>query len=84
MYSFLIRSAIRPEEAYQWFTYRGKKPVGVSFRGKDVSIKDGMRFGVRPSSNGKFIRLVLPDEITKVITVDLNTAKQLAKGVGRD
>ena len=84
MYSFLIVAKIKPEDAYEWFTYRGKKPVNLEFRGKPVPIQNGQRFGVRPSSNKKFIRLVLPDEVTKVITITLDQAQALAKGVGKD
>jgi hypothetical protein len=84
MYSFLVLARVKPEDAYEWFTFRGKKPITLDFRGKQVAIQNGQRFGVRPSSNKKFIRLVLPDEITKVITITLAQAQALAKGVGKD
>lgn len=82
MYSFLAR--VKPETDYDFFTYRSKKPVELDFRGKPVVIKDGQRFGVRKSSNGKNIRLVLPDEITKVMTITIDQARKLANGVGKD
>lgn len=82
MYSFLVRSAIKPESSYDFYTYLGKKPIEVSFRGKPISITKGMKFGVRPGAGGKAIRLVFPGELTKVITLDLETAQALAKYVG--
>lgn len=81
MYSFLIQSLVKPETNYDFFSYSGAKPVEVSFRGKPIEIKKGMRFGVRKSSNGKMIRLIFPDDPTRVITIDLETAQRLAKGI---
>lgn len=80
MYSFLLQSRILPEQSYQFFTYNAKKPVLVNFRGTETKIENGMKFGVRPSTNGKFIRLIFPKDPTRVMTVDLETAKKLAKG----
>ncbi len=83
MYSFLVpvQGAVKPADAYQWFSFHGSKPVELSFRGKPVIIKKGTRFGVRPSVNKKDMRLVLPGEETKVITLTLDQAEKLAKGV---
>lgn len=81
MYSFLLESRVLPADDYEFFTYNGRNKVEVSFRGKPIEISKGTRFGVRPSTNGKSIRLIFPDEATKVITIDLDTAKKLAKGV---
>lgn len=81
MYSFLVESRILPEDKYQFFDYKGSKPVTVEFRGKPIEIKNGTRFGVRPSTNGKNIRLIFPSEPTKVITISMEIAKQLAKGL---
>jgi hypothetical protein len=83
MYAFLIAAPLS-EEAYQFFTFRGKKPVALDFRGQTYQVMKNMRFGVRPSSNGKFIRLIFPDNKNRVFTIDLPTARELAKGVGRD
>lgn len=80
MHSFLL-ARIKPESDYEFFTYNGAKPVTVDFRGKPVTIKQGTRFGVRPSSNGKHIRLVLPNDPTRVITIDLATAQKLAQSI---
>jgi len=84
MFAYLLDARIKPESAYEFFTYQGAKPVTVDFRGKPITIKQGTRFGVRPSSNGKHIRLVFPQDQTRVITIDLPTAEQLAKGVKRE
>ena len=81
MYSFLLKSAILPEQSYDFFTYGGSKPVVVNFRGNNIEIKNGTRFGVRKSSNGKHIRLIFPSDPTRVITLDADTAKQLARGI---
>lgn len=81
MFSFLVSSAIKPAGNYQWFTYDGSKPVTVTFRGADVPIKKGQRFGVRPSVNKKDIRLVLENDINRVITITLDQAKALARNV---
>jgi len=81
MYSFLLESRIKGEDEYSFFTYKKGPPITVDFRGQPREIKKGTRFGVRPSSNGKFVRLVFPGELTKVITVPMETAQKLAKGV---
>lgn len=86
MYSFLVTATpvtalIKPESNYQFFTYQGKKPVTVHFRGKEISIGKGTKFGVRPSASGKDIRLIFPGDKTRVITISREQANQLAKGV---
>ena len=81
MYAFLIESRPLSEDRYEFFTYQGKKPIQVEYRGAPISIEKGTRFGVRPSTNGKFIRLIFPDQPTRVLTIDHNTAKNLARGV---
>ena len=81
MYSFL--AAIKPATSYDWFTYTKGPAIELDFRGKPVTISKGQKFGVRKSASGKNIRLVLPDEITKVLTITLDQAKALAKGVGK-
>jgi len=81
MYSYLVEALVKPETNYEFFTYSGKSPVEVSFRGKPYAIGKGVRFGVRKSTNGKSIRLIFPNEPTRVFTIDLPTAQKLAKGV---
>lgn len=74
-------AAIKPSENYQWFTYKKSKPVVVEFRGKQITISKGTKFGVRPSANGKDIRLIFPQDETRVITLTREQAEQLGKGV---
>lgn len=86
MYSFLINPAfitavIKPESAYQWFRYKGARPVVLDFRGKEVLVTKGDRFGVRPSASGKDVRLIFKDDPTRVFTLTSEQAKKLAKGV---
>ncbi len=83
MYSFLIHSAVKGEENYEFFTYKGKTPVVLQYRGKPVEVTKGMRFGVRQSVNKKDIRLIFPGQPTKVLTLTLKQAQALADGVGR-
>lgn len=87
MFSYLLQARarlqarIKPEDDYDFHVYRGSKPVTVTYRDTPFTIAKGMKFGVRPSSNGKLIRLIFPDNPTRVFTIDLATAKQLAKGL---
>lgn len=94
MYSFLMKpgvvdvnpightvAAIKPEENYSFFTYKKNTPTTVEYRGTPYPIQKGTRFGVRPSSNGKFIRLIFKDEPNRVFTITLDQANKLAKSV---
>lgn len=80
MYSFLL-ARVKDEHEYQWFTYYGKRVVNLAYRGRTVVIKENDRFGVRPSSNGRNIRLILPQDKTRVLTISLEQAKRLANNV---
>ena len=71
-------AAPKSADAYQWFIYTGAKAIPISGR-TPIVISKGTAFGVRPSSNGKLIRLVLPGQETRVFTIDMRTAKLLAK-----
>jgi hypothetical protein len=84
MYSYLLKARVKPESDYEFFTFNGTKPVTVDFRGHPITISKGTRFGVRPSSNKKHIRLVFPNDPTRVLTIDLDTATELAKAVKRE
>lgn len=84
MYAFLLEAAPKDESHYDFYTYNGKEPVGVVFRGQEYTVDRGTRFGVRPSSNGKHIRMIFPDNKNRVFTLDLPTAQKLAKGVARE
>jgi hypothetical protein len=92
MYSFLMTASLalgkvplqaqpKGEEHYQWHLYRGAKPVTLEFRGNPEVIKKGDKFGVRKSANGKNIRLILPDEETRVFTLSQEQANALARGI---
>ena len=83
MYAFLVQATPKDESHYDFFTYTGKKPVPIMFRGQEHLVEKGTRFGVRRSSNGKLIRLIFPDNKNKVFTLDPATAEHLAQGVGR-
>lgn len=88
MYSHLVAAAtgypitalIKGEGSYDFFTYRGPK-IDLDYRGKSVPLSKGDRFGVRKSANGKSIRFVFENELTRVFTLDLDTAKKIAKGI---
>ncbi len=83
MYSHLITkvvAAIKPAESYQFYTYKGK-PMQIPYRGIEVPLTKGQKFGVRKSANGKKIRLVMGDEVSRVFTIDLELAKKLAKNI---
>ena len=80
MYSFLT-AAIKSVNHYHWYTYTGTKPVTVTYRGNPIVVSKGTRFGVRPSANKKDIRLVIGDDINRVITLTPDQAKSLSKGL---
>jgi hypothetical protein len=80
MYSFLL-AKVKESHDYQWFTYYGDRAVKLEYRGREVVINKHSKFGVRPSTNGKFIRLILPNDHTRVITITLSQAKRLANQV---
>jgi hypothetical protein len=77
--SRLEKSAVKSSEAYQWFTYSGKMLTLESAKGYKLVLNKGSQFGVRKSSNGKFIRLVAPKQESKVFTLDLDMATRIAK-----
>lgn len=83
MFSFL-QAAIKPASDYSWFKYAGSKPTSLTFRGNQVEIKKGQNFGVRPSVNKKDIRLVLENDLNRVITLTLDQAKKLARNVAQE
>lgn len=81
MYSFCVEGAPKPSSAYEWFTYKGRKPVKLMYRGKEVKVETGQKFGVRKSRSGKDIRLIFPSAEGRVFTLTLKQAQDLAKGV---
>lgn len=80
MYSFCV-ARVKAEDEYEWFSYNGSKPVELMFRGSPFLLEKGQRFGVRPSSSEKHIRLVFKDYPTRVFTLTMKQAQTLAKGV---
>lgn len=79
MYScVIVRARIKPATDYDWFTYKGPM-IMIPYRGIEVPLSKGEVFGVRKSSNGKQIRLVMGDDVNRVFTITLDLAKQIAK-----
>jgi len=76
-----VIALVKGEEHYSWYKFHGTTPVTLSFRGQSEAVKKGDRFGVRKSANGKQIRLILPDEETRVFTLTQDQATALSKGV---
>ncbi len=74
-----VTALIKPKGDYQWFTYTGKKPLELPYRGIEVPLEKGQRFGVRRSANKKQIRLVMGDEVNRVFTLTLELAKALGR-----
>lgn len=80
MFSYVV-ARIKPESDYTWYKFTGEKDVTLQFRGKPITITKGDRFGVRPSTSQKDIRLVMDNDVNRVITLTLDQAKKLAKQV---
>ena len=78
MYSSLIKARIKGEDEYDWFSYTGPI-IMLPFRGIDIPLAKGEKFGVRKSSNGKQIRLVMGDDLNRVFTITLEQAQAIAK-----
>lgn len=76
-----VIALVKGEESYQWFVYHGATPVTLDFRGSPETIRKGDRFGVRKSASGRKIRLILPDEETRVFTLTQDQAQALSRGV---
>lgn len=74
-------SAIKGAEYYHWYNWTGKdgyEPVSESKR--IPYLLKGMKFGLRPSSNGKHIRMVTDDGgLTRVSTIAPEEYKYLIK-----
>lgn len=82
MYSVCyVEAAPKPAGNYEFFTYKGQKPVILNYRGQEIKVTKGTEFGVRPSSSGKDIRLVFPDNVNRVLTLTPQQAQDLARGV---
>lgn len=82
MYSNLIvKAAPKSAEHYQYFVFKGKKAVDLPYRGIDIPLEPGQRFGVRKSRDGKQIRLIMDDDVNRVFTLPLSVAQKIAKTV---
>lgn len=80
MYSCLVTARIKEKSEYDWFRYSGK-PMEIPFRGITRTLETGQKFGVRKSSNGKQIRMVFDGDLTRVMTIDLKTARAIARSI---
>ncbi len=78
MYSYLVTARIKGKDEYQFLIYNGPK-LELPFRGIEVPLEKGTKFGVRPSSNGKHIRLVMGDDVNRVFTIPPEVAQKIAK-----
>ncbi len=75
-----LEARIKGADEYQWLRHQGGKLTLQTSKGPLVIDKNEV-YGVRPSSNGKHIRLVQAEDhgINKVMTITLDDAKKLAK-----
>ncbi len=80
MYSCLVTARIKGEDEYSFFRYQGK-PMDIPFRGIKRPLEKGQVIGVRKSSNGKQIRMVFQNDLTRVMTLDLPLAQKIARFV---
>lgn len=54
-----VTAAPKGFESYSWFKFTGEKPLSMTSQGgSKLVLKKGSKFGVRDSSNKKFIRMV--------------------------
>ena len=75
-----IVALIKPNENYQWYVWKGTDRPMESKHGIKHTLKKGERFGMRPSSNGKFIRLIFEElGTTKVFTLGEGESMELVK-----
>ena len=76
-----VTALIKGADIYTWYIWQGKDEYMVTVDAKRQPILDkGDKFGLRPSSNGKLIRMVTEkDGITKVATIGDEEYKNLIK-----
>lgn len=79
---FKVVAAPKDQDSYVWYTYGGTKATTFTLTNgkRSVTFKSGDKFGLRPSSNGKFNRMV-SDELglTFVFTLTNEQATRLMK-----
>jgi hypothetical protein len=84
MYSFLMSPEVltartRPAEAYDWFVYKARTPVVICAHTK---IQKGTKFGIcRDQQNAKKAHVVIQGHLGRVLTISIEVARALAKGV---
>ncbi len=84
MYScLLVRAAIKGAEHYDFFTYNGRT-IELPYRGIEIPLAKGQRFGVRKSGDGKKIRLIFENQVNRVLTLDLKVAQEIARNIKRE
>ena len=77
-----LLAAPLPLQAYDWFMYTRREPYVLFYREDKggARITKGTIFGVRPSTDGKQIRLILKESVpNKVFTLSRDDAKRLAR-----
>ena len=75
-----VKARILPPEDYVWHVYTGKEPLTLTTRSKHhtIVLEDGMKFGMRPSSSGKEVRLITEKfGPTIVFTLDTDERRKL-------
>jgi hypothetical protein len=76
-----LRTAlIKGEEFYTWYVYDSREALELVTRNgkRSFSLRYGARFGIRPSHNGKEIRLVADDHgMTIVFTITPEAKEKL-------
>jgi hypothetical protein len=78
----IVTARVKEANEYDWFSFTGKRSVTIIHgNGKtNVTLEPKTRFGMRPSSNGKYYRLVTEDTgLTRVFTLDAKTHDKLLK-----
>jgi hypothetical protein len=84
MYSFLQQTfphtVANLKETYEFFVYKKRTPFIFNFKDKTYEINKGTKFGVCPSSNDKFINLIIEGD-SKVLTITYEQAQKLSKAV---
>jgi predicted ferric reductase len=80
----LEKSAIKDEANYSWYLFRGQI-AWLDYRGKQVELNKGDEFGIRSSSDGKKIRLIIkrlgPNKVFTITPRDEKDLKVRSKPI---